>query len=41
LVRRNQLPGRATNKHRIYRDHTCITALEDFLERATRGSGHR
>jgi len=23
----------AANKHRIYRDRTCITALEDFLER--------
>jgi protein O-GlcNAc transferase len=23
----------ATNKHRVYRDKTCITALEDFLER--------
>jgi len=27
----------AENKHRIYRDVTCITALEDFLERAARG----
>jgi predicted O-linked N-acetylglucosamine transferase (SPINDLY family) len=26
----------ATDKHRLYRDRTCITALEDFLERATR-----
>ena len=24
------------NKHRIYRDKTCIAALEDFLERAVR-----
>ena len=31
----------ATNKHRIYRDRACITALEDFLERAARGSGNR
>ena len=24
----------AGNKHRIYRDRTCITALEDFLLKA-------
>jgi protein O-GlcNAc transferase len=27
----------ADNKHKIYRDRDCITALEDFLERAARG----
>jgi len=27
----------AENKHRIYRDMNCITALEEFLERAVRG----
>ena len=26
----------ADNKHRLYRDRTCITALGDFLERAVR-----
>jgi predicted O-linked N-acetylglucosamine transferase (SPINDLY family) len=26
----------ADNKHRLYRDRTCIAALEDFLERAVR-----
>ena len=31
------------NKHRVYRDTTCISALEDFLIRTTRGEsgGHR
>ena len=24
----------ATNKYRVYRDKTCITALEDFFEKA-------
>jgi hypothetical protein len=24
------------NKHLIYRDRTCITAFEDFLERAVK-----
>ena len=24
------------NKHRLYRDTACITALEDFLEQAAR-----
>ena len=24
----------ADNKHKLYRDRTCITALEDFLERS-------
>jgi protein O-GlcNAc transferase len=27
----------AENKHRLYRDVTCITALEEFLDRAGRG----
>jgi hypothetical protein len=27
----------AENKHRIYCDRECITALEDFLWRAARG----
>src|SRR5262249_34434965 len=26
----------AANKHRLYRDHACIAALEEFLERAVR-----
>jgi protein O-GlcNAc transferase len=26
----------AANKHRIYRDRTCITALEEFLEQAVK-----
>jgi protein O-GlcNAc transferase len=26
----------AANKHRVYGDHTCIAALEDFLDRAAR-----
>src|SRR5262249_21189856 len=26
----------AGNKHRLYRDRSCISALEDFLERAVR-----
>jgi hypothetical protein len=25
-------------KQAVYRDRTCITALEDFLDRAARGS---
>jgi protein O-GlcNAc transferase len=31
------------NKHRVYRDTACVLALEDFLNRTTRGesSGHR
>jgi protein O-GlcNAc transferase len=24
------------NQHKVYRDRACITALEDFLERAVR-----
>jgi predicted O-linked N-acetylglucosamine transferase (SPINDLY family) len=27
----------AENKHKVYRDRECVTALEDFLERAVRG----
>jgi predicted O-linked N-acetylglucosamine transferase (SPINDLY family) len=27
----------ATAKHRLYRDHQCIAALEAFLEQAVRG----
>jgi predicted O-linked N-acetylglucosamine transferase (SPINDLY family) len=26
----------AANKHRVYRDRSCITALEEFLEEAVR-----
>jgi predicted O-linked N-acetylglucosamine transferase (SPINDLY family) len=26
----------ASDKHRLYRDRTCIAALEDFLDRAAR-----
>jgi protein O-GlcNAc transferase len=26
-----------TDKNRLYRDRTCIVALENFLERAARG----
>ena len=29
----------ADNKHKVYRDRACITALEDFLDRATRSRG--
>ncbi len=29
----------ADNKHKVYRDRACVTALEDFLERAVRGEG--
>jgi len=25
------------NKHRVYRDRTCIVALEEFLVRVARG----
>jgi hypothetical protein len=28
----------ARNKHRLYRDNTCIAALEDFLAAQARGS---
>jgi len=28
----------ADNKHKIYRDRACITALEDFIENAVRGA---
>lgn len=35
---RNALRGRiADNKHKVYRDRTTVTALEEFLERAVRG----
>jgi len=35
---RNAIKARiAGNKHRIYRDRACISALEEFLERAARG----
>ncbi len=29
----------ARNKHRLYRDRSCISALEDFLEHAVRNLG--
>lgn len=29
----------AENKHRLYRDRACVTALEELLENAVRGSG--
>src|SRR5690606_37348769 len=28
----------AENKHKVYRDRTTVTALEEFLERAVRGT---
>ncbi len=28
----------ADNKHKVYRDRACISALEDFLDRAVRGA---
>jgi predicted O-linked N-acetylglucosamine transferase (SPINDLY family) len=31
----------AANKHRVYRDRTCITALEDFLDRVGRQENGR
>jgi predicted O-linked N-acetylglucosamine transferase (SPINDLY family) len=31
--------GVARNKHRLYRDRSCIAALEDFLDRAARPQG--
>jgi protein O-GlcNAc transferase len=31
----------AANKHRVYRDRACITALEDLLERSVRQGGAR
>jgi predicted O-linked N-acetylglucosamine transferase (SPINDLY family) len=31
----------AKNKHRLYRDVTCITALEEFLDRAGRGRSEK
>ncbi|HKX06979.1 MAG TPA: hypothetical protein VJN67_02240, partial [Stellaceae bacterium] len=35
---RNDVKRRMTQqKHRVYRDHECIAALETFLERAARG----
>ena len=27
----------ASSKHKIYRDHSCISALEEFIERVARG----
>ena len=36
---RQQLKERVSaNKHRLYRDRSCITALEDFLETSARRS---
>ena len=29
----------AENKQRIFRDRACISALEEFLDRAVRGAG--
>jgi len=29
------------NKHRLYRDRTCVTALEEFLNRVARGTPGR
>ena len=31
----------ASNKHLLYRDQTCITALEDFFEKAVKDAYHR
>ena len=28
----------ADNKHKLYRDRACVTALEDYIERAARGA---
>jgi predicted O-linked N-acetylglucosamine transferase (SPINDLY family) len=37
-VKRSELSARiGNNKHRIYRDRRCITALEAFLDSAVRG----
>ena len=34
---RAALSGRmADNKQKVYRDHACVSALEDFLDRAVR-----
>jgi protein O-GlcNAc transferase len=39
-AKRNELSAEIANKkHRIYRDRTCIAALEMFLDRAVRDSG--
>jgi predicted O-linked N-acetylglucosamine transferase (SPINDLY family) len=29
----------AQNKHKVYRDRDCVTALEDFLDKAVRQPG--
>jgi predicted O-linked N-acetylglucosamine transferase (SPINDLY family) len=31
----------ADNKHRVYRDRACVTALEDLLDRSARGTAPR
>jgi predicted O-linked N-acetylglucosamine transferase (SPINDLY family) len=37
-AQRTALRGRiSAGKHRVYGDHTCVTALEDFLDRVARG----
>jgi protein O-GlcNAc transferase len=39
-AKRTELSARIANaKHRVYRDHDCIAALEAFLEGAVRNSG--
>jgi protein O-GlcNAc transferase len=41
-TKRNQLSAEiAEKKHRIYRDHQCIAALEAFLDKAVRDGGAR
>jgi predicted O-linked N-acetylglucosamine transferase (SPINDLY family) len=37
-LRENLSAKIAKNKHRVYRDRTCITALEAFLENAVAGN---
>ncbi len=41
-AKRAELSARiASNKHRVYRDDQCITALETFLDDAVRNKGVR
>ena len=40
LARRAEVKRRiAAGKRAIYRDRTCIAALEEFLDRVARGAG--
>ena len=36
MARGDQGAASRTDRHRLYRDRTCIAALEDFLDRAAR-----